>query len=132
MNANKPTRRRASGWGTEFVADDPDGSVFWYNIVSSPTHGLLNQDGGRRSKFSYSLEYGFIGVDTVTFYSIDDDSLSGPVGKYVFDVSKNCRLGFRGNVDYELGDAIDISDLVYPADLQFTGCNGTVSDDAVL
>jgi outer membrane protein assembly factor BamB len=34
---------------------------------------------------------------------------------------ENCCTGFRGNVDYDPGDGIDISDLVYLVDYMFTG-----------
>lgn len=70
----------------EFACSDPDGSPFWYVVQDGPSNGTLIQDGGRRRKFTYIPNLGFSGEDTVLYYAIDDDSVAGPVGEYVFVV----------------------------------------------
>ncbi|HSG98720.1 MAG TPA: M23 family metallopeptidase, partial [candidate division Zixibacteria bacterium] len=73
-----------------FTGSDADGSIFWYEPVSGPSHGTFFTDGGRRRKFSYKALSGFVGEDTVFFTVIDDDSAYGDTGMIVFDVGQGC------------------------------------------
>ena len=71
----------------EFVADDPDGSIFWYEVVTLPKRGSFAQYGGRKRKFSYTPDAGFTGKDTVVFFALDDENAPGQSGMYVFNVT---------------------------------------------
>jgi hypothetical protein len=68
----------------EFVANDPDGSIFWYEIVTPPSNGTLDQYGGRKRKFTYTPDPGFLGEDHVVLYAIDDHNAAGPNGTVTF------------------------------------------------
>lgn len=70
----------------EFTADDPDGSIFWYEIAAHPSNGTLTQSGGRKRKFRYTPDIGFAGLDTVTFFARDDENAAGEYGRVVFNV----------------------------------------------
>ena len=70
----------------EFVASDPDGSIFSYEVVAYPPNGTLTQYGGRKRKFTYVPNNGFVGQDTVVFYALDDENAAGEYGIYVFNV----------------------------------------------
>ena len=56
------------------------------------------------------------------FWSHSADGNSAPTwdGPHCY-VASGCCLGFRGNIDSDVGDNIDISDLVYMVDYMFTG-----------
>jgi murein DD-endopeptidase MepM/ murein hydrolase activator NlpD len=73
----------------EFEAQDPDGSIFWYHITEAPKNGKISQSGGRKRKFTYRPNSGFTGIDTVAFYTIDDELGVGDTGYYYFEVSAN-------------------------------------------
>jgi len=79
----------------EFSAIDPDGNIFWYEIVSYPSNGVLTQYGGRKRKYSYIPNEDFYSQDTVTFYAKDDENAVGESGMYVFNVLEN--LSVRNN-----------------------------------
>lgn len=70
----------------EFIGNDPDGSIFWYEVISNPAHGNLRQFGGRKRRFIYTPDEGFLGQDSVVFYSIDDENARGDNGRYYFEV----------------------------------------------
>ena len=71
----------------EFVGNDPDGSIFWYVIDTSPSNGTLEQYGGRARRFRYTANPGFTGADTVFLYAEDDELAAGPVGFHAFTVT---------------------------------------------
>lgn len=73
----------------EFLAIDPDGSIFWYEIVTGPSNGSLSQYGGRKRKYNYTSNEGFFGQDTVFFYATDDENIAGENGMYIFNVLEN-------------------------------------------
>jgi len=73
----------------EFEAQDPDGSIFWYHTVAAPKNGKISQLGGRKRKFVYTPNPGFTGIDTVAFYTRDDELVAGDTGYYYFEVSAN-------------------------------------------
>ena len=79
----------------EFSAIDPDGNIFWYEIVSYPSNGVLTQYGGRKRKYTYIPNEDFYSQDTVTFYAKDDENAVGESGMYVFNVLEN--LSVRNN-----------------------------------
>jgi murein DD-endopeptidase MepM/ murein hydrolase activator NlpD len=69
-----------------FAGTDPDGSIFWYVVDSGPTHGTLVQSGGRKRKFRYTPNPGYVGLDTVVVHALDDENAAGAMSQYTFDV----------------------------------------------
>ena len=80
---------------SEFSAIDPDGAIFWYEIVSYPTHGSLEQFGGSKRKFSYTPNEDFSGQDTVIFYAIDDENTVGENGMYIMNILEDLSVKYQ-------------------------------------
>ena len=70
----------------EFSATDSDGSIFWYEVLSPPIYGAFEQYAGRKRKFTYIPEAGFVGRDSIILYAIDDENTQGGEGIYILNV----------------------------------------------
>lgn len=70
----------------EFTATDTDGSIFWYEVLSPPKNGAFKQYAGRKRKFTYIPEAGFVGRDSIILYVIDDENAQGGEGIYILKV----------------------------------------------
>ena len=111
----------------------------WYpNSCWTPTGSSFSQEG---NTFYYNSSAIFSGgpicLDIVFEYGGSIDVGPLPAGDYTVEVSDgmgdfesrmftvgadvSCCWGMRGNVDYDPGDVIDISDLVFLVDYMFNG-----------
>jgi len=81
---------------------------------------VVSSGGGKGSSTSFGLQ-ATVGQTAVGKGSSPSFGLSHGYWQD-FSGGGTCCMGtIRGNVDYDLGDAIDISDLVYLVDYMFTG-----------
>jgi hypothetical protein len=103
-----------TGLTSEFIGSDPDGSIFWYDVTSGPTHGTLSQFGGRKRKFTYTPAAGYVGRDSIAVRARDDENKAGATGYYVFKMNATCCcVGTTGNVNGTgIVDLADLSSLV--------------------
>jgi hypothetical protein len=99
---------------SEFAATDIDGSIFWYDVLSGPSHGTLDQFGGRKRKFTYTPTPGYAGRDSISVRARDDENEAGAASYYVFTMNATCCcVGTTGNVNGTgIVDLVDLSSLV--------------------
>ena len=71
----------------EFVGTDADGSIFWYLVDSGPFNGTLVQYGGRKRKFHYVPNPGYVGPDSIMVHAVDDENAAGAASRYTFNVN---------------------------------------------
>lgn len=67
--------------------DDPDGTVFWHNLVTPPWHGSVAFEGARRRRLVYTPLPGYEGPDSLLVQAQDDENALGPISVVRFDVS---------------------------------------------
>jgi len=97
----------------EFTATDPDGSIFWYKILTPASHGTLTQDGGRKRKFTYTPDGSFTDFDLVQFYAVDDENDTGSSGTLIL-YSQCLKPGdANASSDYSLADVISIVNYIF-------------------
>jgi murein DD-endopeptidase MepM/ murein hydrolase activator NlpD len=76
-------------WMDDFNGIDPDGSVFWYEIVTPPLHGAADLSGARKRHFTYTPSADYIGQDSMVVRAQDDEGVWGPTSAIRFQVDAN-------------------------------------------
>lgn len=69
-----------------FQGNDPDGSIFRYEVLTQPIHGTVETFAGRNRKFTYRSYQGFVGRDSFRVRAVDDENVPGAAAYHVFDV----------------------------------------------
>jgi len=99
-------------------ATDPDGDTSTFTAENMPAAANFVDNGDGTGGFAWVPNPSDTGLHTPWFLA-SDGSLTDTLVVEITVQYSGCCIGFRGNVDYDVGDAIDISDLVYLVDFMF-------------
>ena len=113
-----PTAEAGQLFQLAISATDPDSDSLTLTVDNMPAAATFVDSGDGIGGFAWIPSPNDAGLHTLSFFASDGNLVDTIVAEITVQFD-NCCLGIRGNIDEDLGDVIDISDLVYLVDFMF-------------